>query len=61
MTTFYQNTDVATTAKIYGVNKKGFSAYILYLDTTSTYSPVIIANLTSKLILSKGRNVEYYN
>jgi hypothetical protein len=60
-TSFYQYTDVATAANIYGVNKKGFSAHNLYLDTASAYTPVIIANFTSKLVLSKGRNCEYYN
>jgi hypothetical protein len=60
-TSFYQYTDVATAANIYGVNKKGFSAHNLYLDTASAYTPVIIANFTSKIVLSKGRNVAYYN
>ena len=60
-TTFYQYTDVATAANIYAANKKGFSAHNLYLDTASAYTPVIIANFTSKLVLSKGRNCEYYN
>jgi len=60
-TSFYQYVDVSTAANIYGVNKKGFSAFNLYLDAASTYTPVIIANFTSKLVLSKGRNVEYYN
>jgi hypothetical protein len=60
-TTFYQYTDVATAANIYAANKKGFSAHNLYLDNASAYTPVIIANFTSKLVLSKGRNCEYYN
>ena len=62
-TSFYQYTDVSTVANITGANKKGFSAHNLYLDTvaTSTYAPVIVANFTSSLVLSKGRNVEYYN
>ena len=62
-TSYYQYVDVSTAANIYGVNKKGFSANNLYLDTaaTSTYTPIIIANFTSSLVLSKGRNVEYYN
>jgi hypothetical protein len=60
-TSFYQYTDVSAVANITAANKKGFSAYNLYLDTNSTYTPVIIANFTSKLVLSKGRNVEYYN
>ena len=60
-TSYYQYTDVGTVANICGVNKKGFSAHNLYLDTASAYTPVIIANFTSKLVLSKGRNVEYYN
>ena len=60
-TSFYQYTDVSAIANITGANKKGFSAHNLYLDTASTYTPVIIANFTSKLVLSKGRNVEYYN
>jgi hypothetical protein len=60
-TSFYQYTDVATAANIYGVNKKGFSAHNLYLDNASSYTPVIIANFTSKLVLSKGRNCEFYN
>ena len=61
-TSYYQYVDVSTAANIYGVNKKGFSANNLYLDTaaTSTYTPIIIANFTSSLVLSKGRNVEYY-
>ena len=60
-TSYYQYTDVGTVANIYSVNKKGFSAHNLYLDTASAYTPVIIANFTSKLVLSKGRNCEYYN
>ena len=60
-TSYYQYVDVSAVANITGVNKKGFSAHNLYLDTASTYTPVIIANFTSKLVLSKGRNVEYYN
>jgi hypothetical protein len=60
-TSYYQYTDVATAANIYGVNKKGFSAHNLYLDAASAYTPVIIANFTSKIVLSKGRNVAYYN
>jgi len=62
-TSFYQYTDVSTVANITAANKKGFSAHNLYLDTaaTSTYAPVIVANFTSSLVLSKGRNVEYYN
>ena len=62
-TSYYQYVDVSAAANIYGVNKKGFSAHNLYLDTaaTSTYTPIIIANFTSCLVLSKGRNVEYYN
>ena len=60
-TSYYQYTDVATAANIYGVNKKGFSAHNFYLDTASAYTPVIIANFTSKIVLSKGRNIAYYN
>ena len=60
-TSYYQYVDVSAIANITGVNKKGFSAHNLYLDTASAYTPVIIANFTSKLVLSKGRNVEYYN
>ena len=60
-TSYYQYVDVSAAANIYGVNKKGFSAHNLYLDTASAYTPVIIANFTSKLVLSKGRNVSYYN
>jgi hypothetical protein len=60
-TSFYQYVDVSAAANIYPVNKKGFSAFNLYLDSASTYTPVIIANFTSKLVLSKGSNVEYYN
>ncbi len=41
-TSFYKYTDAATAANIYVVNKKGFSAYNLYLDTASAYTPVII-------------------
>ncbi len=39
-TSFYQYTDVATAANIYGGNKKGFSAHNLYLDAASAYSQV---------------------
>ncbi len=53
-TTCYQYTDVATADNIYGVNKKGFSAYNLYLETASTYTPVTVANFTSKLIYRRG-------
>ena len=53
--------DVATVANIEGANKKGFGAHNLYLDTASAYTPIIIANFTSKLVLSKDRNVAYYN
>ena len=60
-TSYYQYVDTGTAANIYGVNKKGFSAFNLSLDTASSYTPVIIANFTSSLVLSKGRNVEYYN
>ena len=60
-TSYYQYVDTSTAANIYGVNKKGFSAFNLGLDTASSYTPVIIANFTSSLVLSKGRNVEYYN
>ena len=60
-TSYYQYVDVSAAANIYGVNKKGFSAHNLYLDTASAYTPVIIANFTSKLVLSKGRNVAYFN
>ena len=60
-TSYYQYVDTTAAANIYGVNKKGFSAFNLGLDTASVYTPVIIANFTSSLILSKGRNVEYYN
>ena len=60
-TSFYQYTDVSAVANITAANKKGFGAFNLYLDTASTYTPVIIANFTSKLVLSKGSNVKYYN
>ena len=60
-TSYYQYTDITAIANITGANKKGFSAHNLYLDTGSTYTPVIIANFTSKLVLSKGRNCAYYN
>ncbi len=60
-TWYYQYTDIATAANIYGVNKKGFSAHNLYLDAASAYTPVIIANFTSKIVLSKDQNVAYYN
>ena len=62
-TSYYQYVDVSATANITAANKKGFSAHNLYLDTaaTSTYAPIIVANFTSSLVLSKGRNVEYYN
>ena len=57
----YQYVDVGTVANITSANKKGFSAFNLYLDNASSYTPVIIANFTSKIVLSKGRNVAYYN
>ena len=60
-TSFYQYTDVSTVANITASNKKGFSAHNLYLNDASAYTPVIIANFTSKIVLSKGRNVAYYN
>ena len=57
----YQYVDVGTVANVTSANKKGFSAFNLYLDNASSYTPVIIANFTSKIVLSKGRNVAYYN
>ena len=57
----YQYIDVSTAANIYTANKKGFSAFNLYLDNASAYTPIIIANFTSKIELTKGRNVAYYN
>jgi hypothetical protein len=60
-TTAYQYVDEGTTANITSANKKGFSAFNLYLDAASSYTPVIIANFTSKIVLSKGRNCAYYN
>jgi hypothetical protein len=57
----YQYVDVGTPANIYAANKKGFSAFNLGLDNASFYTPVIIANFTSKLVLTKGRNVTFYN
>ncbi len=60
-TTFYQYTNVSAAANIYAANNKGFSTHNLYLDTASEYTPVIIANFTSKLVLLKGRNCEFYN
>ena len=57
----YQYIDVSTAANIYTANKKGFSAFNLYLDNASAYTPIIIANFTSKLEITKGRNVAYYN
>ena len=59
-TSAYQYVDVGTVANIYSANKKGFSAFNLNLDT-GLFTPVIIANFTSKLVLTKGRNVAYYN
>jgi hypothetical protein len=59
------------------LNKAGFSYYDLALGTGTninvngaavnpngtigSYTPFIVANFTSKLVLSKGRNVAYYN
>ena len=60
-TSYYQYVDTSVVGNITGVNKKGFSAHNLYLDTASAYTPVIIANFTSKIVLSKGRNVAYFN
>jgi hypothetical protein len=60
-TTGYQYVDVGTFANITSANKKGFSAFNLYLDAASSYTPVIICNFTSKIVLSKGRNCAYYN
>ena len=57
----YQYVDTSTPANIYAANKKGFSAFNLGLDTASFYTPIIIANFTSKLVLTKGRNVTFYN
>ncbi len=60
-TSYFPYDDVSVSADVYGVNKKGFSGHNLLFDTASAYTPVIIANFTSKLVLSKGRNREYYN
>ncbi len=60
-TSYYQYMDVSAVGNITGVNKKGFSAHNLYLDTASTYTLIIIANFSFKLVLRKGRNVEFYN
>ena len=60
-TTGYQYVDVGTIANITDANKKGFSAFNLYLDAASSYTAVIICNFTSKIVLSKGRNCAYYN
>ena len=37
-TSYYQYVDTTAAANIYGVNKKGFSAFNLSLDTASTYN-----------------------
>lgn len=60
-TSSYQYVDVGTLANITNANKKGFSAFNLYLDNASAYTPVVICNFTSKIVLSKGLNVAYYN
>ena len=62
-TSYFQYIDVSAVANITAANKRGFSAHNLYLDNAqaSTYTPIIIANFTSKLVLSKWRNCEYYN
>jgi hypothetical protein len=36
----YQYVDVSTAANIYTANKKGFSAFNLYLDNASAYTPI---------------------
>jgi hypothetical protein len=46
---------------VVAANKNGFSAFDLYLDTASAYTQIIIANFTSRLEITRGRNVAYYN
>ena len=57
----YPKVNPDTIADVVAANKNGFSAFDLYLDTASAYTPIIIANFTSSLVITKGRNVAYYN
>jgi hypothetical protein len=57
----YQKVNPTVIADVVTANKNGFSAFDLYLDTASAYTPIIVANFTSKISISKGRNVAYYN
>ena len=55
-----QAVDISTAANIYDANKAGFSANNLYI-AAGAFVPILIANYTSKLVMSKDRNVEYFN
>ncbi len=55
-----QFVDIGTPANIYAANKAGFSANNLYI-ANGAFIPVVIANYTSKIIMSKDRNVDYFN
>lgn len=57
--TSVQGVDLTNNANIYAANKAGFSANNLNL--ANAYTPVIIANYTSKIVMSRDRNVDYYN
>ena len=57
----YSKVNPNTIADVVTANKNGFSAFDLYLDNASAYTPIIIANFTSKLSISKGTNVANYN
>jgi phosphoribosyl-ATP pyrophosphohydrolase len=57
----YPKVNPTVIADVVTANKNGFSAFDLYLDTASAYTPIIVANFTSKISISKGRNVAYYN
>ena len=51
---------IGTPANLYAANKAGFSANNLYI-ANGAFIPVVIANYTSKIIMSKDRNVDYFN
>lgn len=55
-----QAVDISVAANIYDANKAGFSANNLYI-AAGAFVPILIANYTSKLVMSKDRNVEYFN
>jgi hypothetical protein len=76
-TSSYLNPTMLAGSTNYTLNKAGFSFYDLALGTGTNitvnganinpngtigaYTPFIVAKFTSKLVLSKGRNVSYYN